>query len=310
MTTTAEQAMLLNKPVLTTSPVVENEETKEVSTEVLVEPKTKIFIFMAQDGRVGKTTACKMFIHNLQENLKKSPIIVDTDPMNPNVARSYTPGLMKSWNSNSFDQEKGVDRFRRSNNNKSAPNILEVTTDEGKIAKILSQQIVFDGQHHLGLNILALTEFGRDVVVNVSGNTHLQLCSFLAKQEADKAEDFDLHICWVTNGSKESLDLFIKTQERFDGAEYLLIFNEGNTQYIKDWDNYYLTPEIAKLDQAGKIKLVSLPFLSVPSEFWDEHQNIPYTQWLTDESLSKYLCGSIKVWIDAACKSLDNALCP
>jgi hypothetical protein len=306
MTTTTEQAVSLDKPVLAAPPVKKEESVEELN-EAPVEPKPKVFIFTAQDGRVGKTTACKMFIHNIE--LNQPLIIVDTDPMNPNVARSYTPDLMKSWNSNSFGHEKGVDRFRRSNN-EPASNTPDITTDEGKIAKILSQQIVFDGQHHLGLNILALTEFGRDVVVNVSGNTHLQLCSFLATQEADKAEDFDLHICWVTNGSKESLDLFIKTQERFDGAEYLLIFNEGNTQYIKDWDNYYLTPEIAKLDQVGKIKLVSLPFLSAPSEFWDEYQNIPYAQWLTDESLSKYLCKSIKVWIDAACKSLNNALCP
>jgi hypothetical protein len=308
MTTTTEEAVSIDKPVLAAPPVKKEESVEELN-EAPVKPKPKVFIFTAQDGRVGKTTACKMFIHNLQEELNQPLIIVDTDPMNPNVARSYTPELMKSWNSNSFGYEKGVDRFRRSSK-EPASNTPDITTDEGKIAKILSQQIVFDGQHHLGLNILALTEFGRDVVVNVSGNTHLQLCSFLATQEADKAEDFDLHICWVTNGSKESLDLFIKTQERFDGAEYALIFNEGNTQYIKDWDNYYLTPEIAKLDQAGKIKLVSLPFLSVPSEFWDEHQNIPYTQWLTDESLSKYLCKSIKVWIDAACKSLNNALCP
>jgi hypothetical protein len=306
MTTTTEQAVLLDKPVQKEGL---DGELKEELNKAPAKPKPKVFIFTAQDGRVGKTTACKMFIHNLQENLKQPLIIVDTDPMNPNVARSYTPDLMKSWNSNSFDQGKGVDRFRRSSN-EPVSDTPDVTTNEGKIAKILSQQIVFDGQHHLGLNILALTEFGRDVVVNVSGNTHLQLCSFLATQEADKAEDFDLHICWVTNGSKESLDLFIKTQKRFDGAEYTLIFNEGNTQYIKDWDNYYLTPEIAKLDQAGKIKLVSLPFLSVPSEFWDEHQNISYTQWLTDESLSKYLCKSIRVWIDAACKSLNNALCP
>jgi hypothetical protein len=303
MTTTTEQATITEQAVLANRPVktdaVQQSEKK---------PKPKVYIFAAQDGRVGKTTACKMFIHHLQENAKLPPIIVDTDPMHPNVARSYTPDIMKSWNDNGLEQKKGVDRFRRVGKGL-AINTPEAITEKGKIAKILSQQIVFDGQHHLGLNILALTEFG-DVVVNVSGNTYLQLCSFLATQEADKAEDFDLHICWVTNGSKESLDLFVKTQKRFEGAEYALIFNEGNTQYIKDWDNYYLTPEIAKLDEAGEIKLVSLPFLSVPSEFWDEHQNIPYAKWLTDASLSKYLRQSIRIWIDAACKSLSDALCP
>jgi hypothetical protein len=284
---------------------------KKDPKESLPQPaaKPKVIIVMAQDGRVGKSILCKMIIHALQHS-KKQPIIVDTDPMNPNVARSYTPEVMEFWGNTGLDsveQKEGVDRFRRQQNK--SPNISDDSTDEGKIARILSQQIVFDSQHPLGSNILALTEFGRDVIVNTSGNVYRQLFRFLVAQEADKDKDFNLCICWVTNGTKDSLDLFLKTQKRFSGAEHVLIFNEGNTQYIKDWDNYYLTPEIAKLDEASKIKLVSLPLLSVSSDFWDDRQNQPYREWLADESLGKRLRRSIEVWISAACKSLDKAEC-
>lgn len=268
--------------------------------------KRKVFIFTAQDGRVGKTTACKMFIHNMQQVLKQHPIVVDTDPMNPNVARSYTPEIVKYWSSSITSAQKGAARFFRNRDNET---VIDTNTTEGKINKMLSSQIVFDGEHHVAQSILALTEFSRDVVVNVSGNTYIQMCNFLASQQADKLDDLDLYICWVTNGTKESLDLFTKTQRDFDGAKYLLIFNEGNTQYIKHWDNYYLTPEIAKLVSDEKIKIISLPLLSVPPDFWHEHQNLPYTQWLQDESIDKYRRNSIQVWIDTACQEITQSKC-
>ena len=273
---------------------------KETST------KRKVFIFTAQDGRVGKTTACKMFIHNMQQVLKQQPIVVDTDPMNPNVARSYIPEIVKCWGTSTATAQKGAARFLRDRGNKA---VIDTNTTEGKINKILSSQIVFDGEHHVAQSILALTEFNRDVVVNVSGNTYIQMCNFLASQQADKLDDLDLYICWVTNGTKESLDLFIKTQRDFDGAKYLLIFNEGNTQYIKNWDNYYLTPEIGKLVSDGKIKIISLPLLSVPPDFWHEHQNLPYTQWLKNESIDKYRRNSIQIWIDTACQEITESKC-
>lgn len=276
--------------------------------ETLLEAKAKnkVFIFAAQDGREGKTTSCKMLIHYLQEKLDNNPIIIDADPFNPNVAASYTPELIKRWGVGSDIADKSTKRFLQSNSGSEAdaPN-----TDDGKINEILSEQIIFDGRHHLGRKILALTQFGRDVVVNISGNTYLQLCDFLDSQQAHKSSFFDLCICWISSGGQESLDLLVKTQKRFEGAKYLLMLNEGNSQHVDDWLRYRLPPEIATLCNEKKLLLASLPLLSIDPKFWYKYQNIPYTKWLNDSEIDVFTRDAIRVWIDTACESIAESQC-
>jgi hypothetical protein len=267
--------------------------------------RNKVFIFAAQDGREGKSTACKMLIHHLKEQRGKDPIVVDADPFNPNVANSYTPELVKLWGAGSEIPDKSAKRFLQPGNDSKAA----LTANEDKINDILSEQILLDGRHHLGRKILALTQYGRDVVVNISGNTYLQLCDFLETQQAHKSNLFDLCICWVSSGGDESLNLLIKTQKRFEAAQFMLILNEGNSQYVDDWMRYRLPKEIATLCHEQKLKLASLPLLSIESKFWLDRQHQPYSRWLNDESIDVFTRGAIKVWIDSACESIAESGC-
>jgi hypothetical protein len=266
--------------------------------------KPKVYFFVSNLGQVGKSTHCKMFIHYLKETKKQNPIILDMDIMNPNVARSYAPELVGSWTNSTLDNigNKSVDRFRRTAPSKKASQ----GTDDDKIANILSKQPTF-GTTDFDIKFLELTEFNRDIVVNVSGNSYIPFCNFLSSIEADKSEEFDLYICWVTNGAKECLDLFTKTQQRFEGSKFLLTFNEGNNLAVKDWDNYYLTPEISKLDKDKKIKLASLHFVSTDEDYWYEGQNHPYSDWLIDQTLSDHRRRALKVWVDAAILSIKES---
>jgi hypothetical protein len=272
------------------------------SDKKTVNIKPKAYFFVSNLGQVGKSTNCKMLIHYLREQ-QQDPIILDMDTFNPNVAKSYIPDIVNSWSNPNLPgtASSGVARFRRQAPSKK----VSQGTNQDKVTDILANQFTFDTTD-LDIKFLELIELGRDIIVNISGNNYLPLCNFLNSIEAHKSNAFDLYICWVTNGATECLELFTKTQQRFEGAKFLLIFNEGNNLAVRDWDNYFLTPEILQLDREEKIKLASLPFVSV-DDYWHRGQNLPYSKWVSDPSLSAHRRRAIQVWVDMAIRSIEES---
>jgi hypothetical protein len=117
---------------------------------------------------------------------------------------------------------------------------------------------------------------------------------------------FDLFNWWVSNGSEESLDLFVETQAKFPQAKHILVLNQGNFQYIYDWKRFRLSKPIADLYHRHLIKIVRMPFLSVEPGFWQSKESVPYHKIIGDNTIDEFVRDAIETWTIKAFDEIEQ----
>jgi hypothetical protein len=279
-------------------------------TEETITTATSSFHFsFSKHGRVGKSTCLKLLIEYMLDQGKEH-IIVDTDIETPNVAQAYYPDILNSW-----VKAPKPEKTQESINNlfEQAPKKAEVPKTEAEQVKaLLAEQIFFSADNrteYLTRNLLSLSKFGKDVLINLPANVYNPVCDFISSNNLHQSPKVKLFNWWVSNGSEESLELFVETQARFPEATHILVLNQGNFQYIYDWKRFKLQENIEKLYKAGKMKIMVMPFLSVEPIFWQSKDSVPYSDIVGDTSIDEFVRGAIQIWMTKAFTSIEQANC-
>lgn len=250
---------------------------------------TALHLSFAKYGRVGKTTWCKLLIEYMLDKRKRH-IIVDTDKETPNVARAYTPNV---------ENDDLLDN---------APHTDLMTDTAKRINTLLTEQIVFSEDNrtaYLTRNLLSLSRLGQDVLVNLPANVYQPVCDFIATNNLHRSSKIKLFNWWVSNGSEESLELFLETQAKFPQAKHVLVLNQGNFQYVYDWKRFRLPKPIVDLYQNNSIKIVKMPFLSVEPGLWHSLESIPYHDIIKDEAIDEFVRDAIEMWMIRAFDQIE-----
>jgi hypothetical protein len=278
--------------------------TQEPMAEELLEtPTTTALHFsFAKYGRVGKSTWLKLLIEYMLVQGRQH-IIVDTDKETPNVAKAYTPERLDRW----LKMELGNDMLFSDAAKNNAP-----TEPEDKINSLLAEQVVFSDDNrteYLTRNLLSLSQFGKDILVNLPANVYNPVCDFITNNNLHRSPKVKLFNWWVSNGSEESLELFDKTQAKFPEANHILVLNTGNFQYIYDWKRFRLPEKVSKLYKSGKIKVIQMPFLSVEPTFWQSQDGTPYHRIIKDNTIDEFVRAAIETWMLKAFTSIEETKC-
>jgi hypothetical protein len=279
------------------------------STPTLTEETTAMSSFhfsFSKHGRVGKSTCLKLLIEYMLEHGKEH-IIVDTDTETPNVAQAYYPDILNSWVKSSETGESINNFFHDTSEKIEAPK-----TEAEQVKALLAEQIVFSADNrteYLTRNLLSLSKFGKDVLINLPANVYNPVCDFISSNNLHQSPKVKLFNWWVSNGSEESIELFVETQARFPEATHILVLNQGNFQYVYDWKRFKLQENIEKLYKAGKMKIMVMPFLSVEPIFWQSKDSVPYSDIVGDTSIDEFVRGAIQIWMTKAFTSIEQANC-
>jgi hypothetical protein len=266
---------------------------------------TSLHLSFAKYGRVGKSTWLKLLIEYMLEK-KKQHIIVDTDKETPNVARAYTPEILDVWAGNKVTNES-LDNLLLDDLTASAA--TTPTTIQARIDTLLAEQIVFSDDNrteYLTRNLLSLSKFGRDVLVNLPANVYQPVCDFITTNNLHRSSKIKLFNWWVSNGSEESIDLFVETQAKFPQAKHILVLNQGNFQYVYDWKRFRLSKPISDLYQSGCIKIVRMPFLSVEPGFWQSQESVPYHDIIRNNAIDEFVRDAIETWTIKAFDEIEQ----
>jgi hypothetical protein len=272
-----------------------------------IEETTSSFHFsFSKHGRIGKSTCLKLLIEYMLEQGKEH-IIVDADIETPNVAQAYCPDVFNSWVKAPKIEEPIKNLFNQSSKKVEAPR-----TEAEQVKALLAEQIVFSADNrteYLTRNLLSLSKFGKDVLINLPANVYNPVCDFISSNNLHRSPKVKLFNWWVSNGSEESLELFIETQAKFPEATHVLVLNQGNFQSVYDWKRFKLQENIGKLYKAGQMKIMVMPFLSVEPIFWQSKDSVPYSDIVRDTSIDEFVRGAIQTWMNKAFKSIEQADC-
>ena len=160
---------------------------------------------------------------------------------------------------------------------------------------------------YLTRNLLSLSKFGRDVLVNLPANVYQPVCDFITTNNLHRSAKIKLFNWWISNGSEESLDLFLETQAKFPQAKHILVLNHGNFQYVYDWKRFRLSKSIADLYHRHLIKIVRMPFLSVEPGFWQSQESVPYhDDYWHDNSIDEFVRDAIETWTIKAFDEIEQ----
>lgn len=246
-----------------------------------------IHIVGGEIGGSGKSTTCEAL--GCYYLMKKIPFIpIDCDRTTPNFIRAYGSDIYQSW-------QKVNHEFLLANNAATDESPGEETMEE-----LLSKQIYFEedeGSYLAARMITLASKFGRDLVVNLPAQCEKGLRQWIElydipRYQRDKSREFNLCIWFVTNGKKDSLNLFNKFYNDYQ-LPTVLVANKF-TRGI-DWDNYIYPEEINELINNGKIKEFKLQVLPLSPRAKDRTK--PLCEMLDDKSIGTPDKMSIRRWL-------------
>ncbi len=284
--------------------------TKVGESEAVKKP-TSLHLSFAKYGRVGKSTWLKLLIEYMLHK-KKPHIIVDTDRETPNVARAYTPEILELWAGNKVVKDnESIDELLL--DDLFTPLDTSPKTNVEEIDSLLAEQILFSDDNrteYLTRNLVSLSKFGRDILVNLPANVYQPVCDFISTNNLHRSAKIQLFNWWVSNGSDESLELFLELQAKFPQAKHILVLNQGNFQYVYDWKRFQFPKQLSKqlcaLYNTHQIKVVRMPFLSVEPSFWQSQEFVPYHKIVKDESIDEFVRDAIQVWTIKAMEAIEK----
>jgi hypothetical protein len=278
-------------------------------------PPTAMHLSFAKHGRTGKSTWLKLLIEYARDR-KQPYLLVDTDVETPDVAAAYSPELLDRWRKHTpTSEERSIESllFEPASPTESTTALVgSVAPLENRIGALLSEQIVFSEDNrteYLTRNLLSLSQFGKDIFVNLPANVYHPVCNFIDNNNLQRSSRIKLFNWWVSNGSDESLNLFTETQAKFPAANHILVLNQGNQQYVFDWKRFRVPEKITALYQAGKIKIAMMPFLSIDPTFWESQKSIPYHNIIKDKSIDEFVRDAIETWTIKAFSAIEQTKC-
>ena len=193
--------------------------------------RTTIGIVGSEKGGLGKTIAGLTIAEQL--TAANHPFFpIDADASTPNVGLTYRSDLYQG-----FRQEAGLKDV------KLIPSIYDAPDRDRNAVATLTEQIVFTGNANDYFKADRIFDLARtqDVLIVLPSQVAAYLNRWIDQNDvvgmlADPDNTIDIVYYFITNGTPESLDLFIESVERFNGKiPHVLVKNLGAPTNIR-WD--------------------------------------------------------------------------
>jgi hypothetical protein len=193
--------------------------------------RTTIGIVGSEKGGLGKTIAGLTIAEQL--TAANHPFfLIDADASIPNVGLTYRKDLYQG-----FRQEAGLKDV------KLIPSIYDAPSGDRNAVATLTEQIVFSGNANDYFKADRIFDLARtqDVLIVLPSQVAAYLNRWIDQNDvvgmlADPDNTIDIVYYFITNGTPESLDLFIESVERFNGKiPHVLVKNLGAPTNIR-WD--------------------------------------------------------------------------
>jgi hypothetical protein len=267
--------------------------------------RTTILVSISEKGGMGKTIVGLTAAEQLTA-ANRAFFLVDADVSTPNVGLTYAPQIYREFKDVALQGSRAV-----------APTLSRKGKGGESDRLTLQEQIVFTGNPDNYFHADKIFELAkvRDVLLVLPSQVATHINQWLEQNDAvemlqDPHNTIDIVFLFITNGTRESLDLFVESVERFGGQiPHVLVKNLGAPTDIR-WERGDFDPDgkiQALLDKYG-FKSIVFPEMLVAPEDKNKilSEYIPFGAALTDTWMSDPSKRRLNKWLREATQVLGS----
>jgi hypothetical protein len=265
--------------------------------------RTTILVSISEKGGMGKTIVGLTAAEQLTA-ANQSFFLVDSDVSTPNVGLTYAPEMYQGFKSAAGGRTSTPTLSRKDKGNESDKLTLQ-------------EQIVFTGNPDNYFHADKIFELAKiqDVLIVLPSQVATHINYWLEQNDAvemlqDPDNTIDIVFLFITNGTRESLDLFVESVERFEGKiPHVLVKNLGAPTDIR-WERGDFDPDgkvQEVLDKYG-FKSIFFPEMVVAPEDKNKilSEYIPFGSALSDNWMSDPSKRRLNKWLREATQALGS----
>jgi hypothetical protein len=267
---------------------------------------TTILVSISEKGGMGKTIVGLTAAEQLTA-ANRLFFLVDADISTPNVGLTYAPQMYQEFKDVALLQGGRA----------GAPTLSRKGKGSESDRLTLQEQIVFTGNPDNYFHADKIFELAkvRDVLLVLPSQVATHINQWLEQNDAvemlqDPENTIDIVFLFITNGTRESLDLFVESVERFGGQiPHVLVKNLGAPTDIR-WERGDFDPDgkiQALLDKYG-FKSIVFPEMLVAPEDKNKilSEYIPFGSALADTWMSDPSKRRLNKWLREATQALGS----
>lgn len=254
-----------------------------------------ILIFGGEIGGIGKSMVARVGVEQ-KIAAKQEFYLIDADASTPNVGLTYEKSMYEA--------------FLSQGTTSSNPRSLDSSFKQ-KLQ--LRQRITFTGDVKSYLMADEILELARekDTIVVLPSQVALYVDRWIEHNDitgmlAEADNPIDFHYFFVTNGTPESIDIFIDSVEKTQGKiPYVLVKNLGAATNI-DWKWFDRDEKAKTIIDKYQLKTVEFPELVILPEVKTKifSENISFTKALTSDWMPYSSKRRLTTWLRSATQGL------
>lgn len=262
--------------------------------------KSKILFFGGEIGGIGKSITARVAVEQ-KIAAKQEFYLIDADASTPNVGLTYEKAMYE-----------GFMTGERLASDDLPPTLGLVDL---KKSPVLHDQITFtgDAKSYLAADKILLMGNVKDVIVVLPSQVSVYVHRWFEQNDiAGMLEDPDrnIELCYffVTNGTPESIALFVESVERYEGKiPHVLVKNLGAATNI-DWKWFDRDKQAATVLEKYKFKSIEFPELIILPEIKTEiiSKNIPFGDAMKSDWMPFPSKRRIKTWFKEATQAMAS----
>jgi hypothetical protein len=267
--------------------------------------RTTILVSISEKGGMGKTIVGLTAAEQLTA-ANRAFFLVDADVSTPNVGLTYAPQMYREFKDVALQGGRA-----------GAPTLSRKGKGSESDRLTLQEQIVFTGNPDNYFHADKIFELAkvRDVLLVLPSQVATHINQWLEQNDAvemlqDPQNTIDIVFLFITNGTRESLALFVESVERFQGQiPHVLVKNLGAPTDIR-WERGDFDPDgkiQALLDKYG-FKSIVFPEMLVAPEDKNKilSEYIPFSSALADTWMSDPSKRRLNKWLREATQALAS----
>ena len=267
--------------------------------------RTTILVSISEKGGMGKTIVGLTAAEQLT-SANRAFFLVDADVSTPNVGLTYAPQMYREFKDVALQGGRA-----------SAPTLSRKGKGSESDRLTLQEQIVFTGNPDNYFHADKIFELAkvRDVLLVLPSQVATHINQWLEQNDAvemlqDPQNTIDIVFLFITNGTRESLALFVESVERFQGQiPHVLVKNLGAPTDIR-WERGDFDPDgkiQALLDKYG-FESIFFPEMLVAPEDKNKilSEYISFSSALADTWMSDPSKRRLNKWLREATQALGS----
>jgi hypothetical protein len=263
--------------------------------------KFKVLLFGGEIGGIGKSMVARVAVEQ-KIAAKQSFYLIDADASTPNVGLTYEKAMYEKFMTEGILAEDDLPPTLGSVNSKSPPVLYEQITFTG------------DAKSYLAADKILLMANVKDVIVVLPSQVSVYVNRWFEQNDiagmlADADNKIELCYFFVTNGTPESIALFIESVEYYEGKiPHVLVKNLGAMTNI-DWKWFDRDKQAANVLTKHGFKSIDFPELVILPEIKTEiiSKNIPFGEAMKSDWMPFPSKRRIGTWLEKATQALASS---